>query len=704
MNQEPDASHFITKEDFYKELRLRGYQYSDKFQAVEEARASDSQGFGKIKWNENYVTLTDCMLQLVIVGNDNRDLFLPTSIRKVSINPLLHDEILSQNTEEEKILDVIVDPYLRVIQCGGVEISGLDASFVNRRRTPYEPVLEAYTFIPHLSTVKLSKLDIAKFCCQLALENSPSLRISLVEIDANDDKEPLSECLNEALQKIPLIMPDLKYLTEKEIEINNVTVQKDELSSFSNINIIIKSNCIDDKEFLKVAFEKLDTNGFVLSREASQHVNMELPESFKCIACVTLDNEWIYMLKCVKSDSEPIANVLEIPAGFEDFKWIDELKEALAKGPIVLHSRNDGDTRSGFLGFVNCLRKEPNGQNIKSFFIDDKSAPAFDLENEFYTKQMNLGVAINVYKNGQWGSYKHLSLPIDDVATPQKDHCFANLLTRGDMSSLTWLTGPLIKSRSKLVEIHYSALNFRDILVATRRITLDYELENRVKRQFVCGYEFSGISSDGRKVMGVAASKAFSTHLEETDDLLMIEIPDRWSLEEAATVPIVYMTVYIAFFLTTQIERNKSILIHAGSGGVGLAAIRVALANGLEVFTTVSSDEKRKYLLDEFPELKQENIGNSRDTSFEQMVMTRTGGKGVDYVLNSLAGEKMQASIRCVAENGFFLEVGKFDMLMKNKIHLSHFLKGITFKAVLFKVGNMLRTDKKVTVSLIPQN
>lgn len=77
------------------------------------------------------------------------------------------------------------------------------------------------------------------------------------------------------------------------------------------------------------------------------------------------------------------------------------------------------------------------------------------------------------------------------------------------------------------------------------------------------------------------------------------------SLKDSATIPVVYVTVYYAFFfLYRPISSGKSILIHAGSGGVGLAAIRVALAYGLEVFTTVSSEPKKKFIMDLFPQLK----------------------------------------------------------------------------------------------------
>lgn len=173
------------------------------------------------------------------------------------------------------------------------------------------------------------------------------------------------------------------------------------------------------------------------------------------------------------------------------------------------------------------------------------------------------------------------------------------------------------------------------------------------------------------------------------------------SLKDAATIPVVYTTVYYAFFFYRPISSGKSILIHAGSGGIGLAAIRVALAYGLEVFTTVSSEPKKKFIMDLFPKLKgiiefrcrmemifnffnilEQNIGNSRDCSFEQLVLVRTKGKGVDYVLNSLSEDKLAASVRCLGRGGVFLEIGKFDIMNNSKLDLNNFAKEIEFRAV----------------------
>lgn len=77
------------------------------------------------------------------------------------------------------------------------------------------------------------------------------------------------------------------------------------------------------------------------------------------------------------------------------------------------------------------------------------------------------------------------------------------------------------------------------------------------------------------------------------------------------------------------------------------------------------------------------HIGNSRDTSFEQMIMKQTKGVGVDAVLNSLAEEKLQASLRCLKRGGSFLEIGKFDLASDSPLHMELFKKEISFHGVM---------------------
>ena len=675
-----DGAPFLLNRDFYKELRLRGYHYNGLFRSVVSARADGH--VAKIKWSSNWTAFLDCLLQLYIIGKDTRALLLPTGFRKVIIKPQEHQQFIDSIQDEEKILDVFTSNNSNFLRCGGVEMRGLQASLVSRRRPPGVPVLETYQFIPHISGSALSKINVVRFCVQLALENIPTSKVMSVEIDANDEKEPLSDYFGQALGDLPLITGDINYLTSKELDLEKVLVQDCSLSSFSNINFIIKSEVLNDTQFLTDAALQLAEGGFVVSREKIVNEKLfsnSLPDGFQIVAVIPSEEEFIVLVQYFKVKPTVATKVVKVSS--ENYDWIEELKQEVQKGQVIAYSEKE--KFSGIIGLVNCIRKEPNGLNLKCVFIDDNRAPAFDTENPFYRSQLEQGLAINVFRNGRWGSYKHLLLKQENETIARTDHCYANSLLRGDLSSMTWLQGPYNYAKPKLgvVTVQYSSLNFRDVMLATGKLTAEVFGSGRLDQLCILGLEFSGLY-ENKKVMGMVKSGALATHIE-VDKSLVWDCPDDWTLEQAATIPVVYGTVYSAFFLTAKIEKGKSILIHAGSGGVGLAAIRVAFAYGLEVFTTVSTEEKKQFLLSEFPQLKEKNIGNSRDISFEDLIMNLTEGKGVDYVLNSLADEKLQASVRCLGKGGKFLEIGKFDMANDSKIGLGHFMREICFHAVL---------------------
>jgi len=183
------------------------------------------------------------------------------------------------------------------------------------------------------------------------------------------------------------------------------------------------------------------------------------------------------------------------------------------------------------------------------------------------------------------------------------------------------------------------------------------------------------------------------SNLQEIDRNFCWDIPEGWSLEDAATVPCAYSTCYYALHIRAKMKKGNKILIHSGTGAVGQAAIHLSLYHGCEVFTTVGTAEKRKFIRDTFPSIPESHIGNSRDTSFEQMILEQTEGRGVDIVLNSLAEEKLQASIRCLNRGGCFLEIGKFDFLSDNLLDLSVLSKGIRFFGIM--LDNIFMASEK---------
>lgn len=175
------------------------------------------------------------------------------------------------------------------------------------------------------------------------------------------------------------------------------------------------------------------------------------------------------------------------------------------------------------------------------------------------------------------------------------------------------------------------------------------------------------------------------SNIVECDKNLSWRVPDNWSLEDAATVPYVYATCYYALYLCGNMKKHDKVLIHSGTGGIGQAAINLALHEGCEVFTTVGTPEKRDFIRKMYPSISNDHIGNSHDTSFEQQILKYTNGVGVDIILNSLADEKLHASVRCLASNGRFLEIGKFDLGANNALGMMAFLKEISFHGIIFE-------------------
>ncbi|XP_002137899.4 fatty acid synthase [Drosophila pseudoobscura] len=689
----PEVYHFqkesdfpmVSKKGFYKELKLRGYHYNGAFKAVHKARSDGL--YGQVEWNYNWVTFMDAMLQIQILGTDSRTLLLPTKIRKLRINGLHHFDLLTKMDPENRFFDVYVDRKFDRIVAGGIELVGLHASPVQRRRPPGIPILEKYEFLPFLPSPAVSLANAARICVQLALENNSSLKMKLVEVDTDGRNTILNEFL-EAIEDLPVITGDYMFLTSRKVDdIPGIHIENGSLSTQSNCHFIVCGGVCGDlnKDVIETAKSVLTDSGYLLIRAQSNidKVHSEVSDQFRMITIIPIeDNEEAFILlqKAPKNlQIEPV--VVKVSENDKMFEWIAPIQSALSsKTPVVLYSFNE--ELSGLIGLVNCLRKEPDGNLVKCFFIADKTAPAFNLADPFYSAQHSLGLAINIYRNGTWGSLRHLKLPKSDKPMTRLDHIYGNVIQRGDLSTLRWLEGPL-NPQDCMIKIAYSSLNFRDVMLATGRLAVELYGSSRIDQNCVLGFEYSGINTvTGRRIMSMVVKGGVASYVEKPSKLIW-DIPDHWSLKEAATVPVVYITVYYAFFMVSDIRKGKSILIHAGTGGIGLAAIRVALAYNLEVFTTCSTPQKKQFLLDTFPQLKESNIGNSRDTSFELMIQRETDGNGVDFVLNSLSEDKLLASVRCLGKSGHFLEIGKFDMANDSKLGMGCFLKEITFHAVL---------------------
>uniref|UniRef100_A0A1B0AA77 Fatty acid synthase n=1 Tax=Glossina pallidipes TaxID=7398 RepID=A0A1B0AA77_GLOPL len=277
----------LCQKDFYKELRLRGYHYSGNFRAVEEARGDGLHG--KVAWNYNWDTFIDAMLQIQILGTDSRTLLLPTSIRKLRIYGLHHVDLVTKMDPENQVFDVYMDRKHNRIVSGGIEIVGLHASPVQRRKSPGIPILERYQFVPHFPAPTLSIRDAFRICVQLALENYSLLNIKAVEVDT-DGKFPIIENFVEAIEDLPLVTGDYVFLSNQVLEDipKVVHVEDGKLLTQKNCHFIIISAL--DGELNELALtqapKSLVERGYLIVRinNSSGKINLKIPNYFKMIA------------------------------------------------------------------------------------------------------------------------------------------------------------------------------------------------------------------------------------------------------------------------------------------------------------------------------------------------------------------------------------------------------------------------------------
>ncbi|KAI1122100.1 hypothetical protein F5Y10DRAFT_287542 [Nemania abortiva] len=158
-------------------------------------------------------------------------------------------------------------------------------------------------------------------------------------------------------------------------------------------------------------------------------------------------------------------------------------------------------------------------------------------------------------------------------------------------------------------------------------------------------------------------------------------IPSWMSFEDAATIPLVYMTSLYSLFHLGGLKKGQSVLIHSAAGGVGLAAIQLAQYKKAEIFVTVGTDEKREFLTNTFG-IPPSHIFSSRTTRFAEQIMQVTNGRGIDIILNSLIGELLDASWRICADGGTMVEIGKRDIVDRNSLSMEPFDRNCSFRAV----------------------
>lgn len=257
----------------------------------------------------------------------------------------------------------------------------------------------------------------------------------------------------------------------------------------------------------------------------------------------------------------------------------------------------------------------------------------------------------------------------------------------GQLRQLRWKPRVLPELAKDEVEIEVKAtgLNFRDVMYALGLLS-----DEAVEEGFAgasLGLEFSGrVIRVGSGVKRFAVGDpivgfgpySFSTRLTAKQQSIA-KIPANMDFAAAATLPTTFFTVYYSLKHQARLENGERLLIHGAAGGVGLAAIQIGQWLGAEIYATAGSEEKR----DTLRWLGVEHIYDSRSTTFAEAILADTeDGKGMDVVLNSLAGEAINQNLRVLNPFGRFIELGKRDFYENTKVGLRPFRNNLSYFGV----------------------
>lgn len=256
------------------------------------------------------------------------------------------------------------------------------------------------------------------------------------------------------------------------------------------------------------------------------------------------------------------------------------------------------------------------------------------------------------------------------------------IATPGQLDSVIQhrVSRPAMRPDEVEIEVDAVALSYKDVMAALGLIappgggppSLGFECVGRILN---VGSQVTGLSV-GEEVV------AIGTGCLATSVCLPAETvrpkPRNIDKIDAVTLPVAFVTATYALEELARLRQGERVLIHCASGGVGLAALQLAQQSGAQIFATAGSEEKRDYLRQQGVE----HVMDSRTPSFADEVLSRTGGEGVDVVLNSLSGVLLERSLAVLAPHGRFVELGVRDALEGRAIALSLFARGASFCAV----------------------
>ncbi|KAJ3652951.1 hypothetical protein Zmor_018873 [Zophobas morio] len=376
------SSETLTQNEVYKTLNLKG----GLFQGVEKCDLEVSEG--SLRWENNWTTFIDSIIQTVQLQDSTHLLRLPVGIRRLTIDVNSHLKIVN----ETKSCHFCFHKKSRTIRSGGIEIFDVSTK-LRQRQCQQSPVLEKYVFVPNVVTLDLEESLIVN--TQIIVEKSLTSCIKAVEI-VDDNSDSLLPLVHRIIQRMPTVTSEFTICATKYPEI---------IDKSKNLLLVVGTKVLQKPELLDQILALVSQDGFILTREKPSFRYKEVA-NLELLTEHCTPHEKLLLLQKSKS----VDNVKHVRLSWKQLNWLPTLQRALKTENVVVVSSNLEP--EGVLGLTTCVRLERGGTKLRCFVTMDE-VPEFHSGSVFYQDQLRKNFAVNVFKNGQWGTYRHLPLSQD---------------------------------------------------------------------------------------------------------------------------------------------------------------------------------------------------------------------------------------------------------------------------------------------------
>lgn len=637
-----DNNYTIDVELFYELFRDHLYELNPPFDdVVKQVYVYDDGCHAQIMFNGDLMIYLDIIMKVKIFFElqDDQVPVFPHVIRRF----MLSSKIVS-SLKPGDIVDVYFDFDTEEIFAPGVYISKLRCSSFSYENKKEDNVkINSVNFVPHFTSLQ-KNIGTKKFLyclIQLMIDN-----FSFKKKDTQLSIVSVNNCFPTDI---------VKHIQNKLSTVAQVEVASGASASASCDLLLCSYQSLMETSQLNAHF-------LLVSCSPSDVID----QSLNIVAHYQYKEEALVLIKSkIGYEAKPMKYTVIRPETTSN--WMKSLKTK--DTPLLIWEEANVNVQTT-MKQINAM-----GYPVVCIFLLDENAPKFSLEDSFYQQQLSKQLKVNVFKNGEWGSYYYENV---------------NLVPETKQPIIM----PEFFGSAK-----YLGLNLKDSTI---------NIDENERKQEIGHIEFSGMIEGGGRIMGLAHYDSDTCAITPDPDLTW-NVPPEWNLQDAVTVPLVYTTVYYALVnkLQSDILRNEaSILIHAGHTILGQAAICFSLSRGWKVFTTVPDVARYAPILkQQFPKLQTCHMYELYSSDFESNILLETKGLGVAIVFSAISGDLFESTFRCTQPFGNFIQLSDKDMKKNRDLGLNIFLKSVAFFSLsLVDVFSLNKEDKKQIKNLIDRD